>query len=308
MRKIFDLIITLSISLSLVSCVGDERDGEYITFTDSLGNNVALDEKPTRVAVLFSSFADMWILSGGEVSITVGESVERGFATPDVLLVDTGAGKHISTELLLSYEPDFVIYSADISAQLDAARILRDAGIAAAGFKVDNFRDYISALDIMTDITGNKDAYREYGVKIGEQISSLLTLAEEKNAKKILFVRASTSAKSTKAKRAEDHFVAAMLEELGSVNIADTAEILLDGLSIEHILVENPDIIFISTMGDESAVRAYFDSVLQSEVWGELDAVKQNRYYYLPKDLSQYKPNSDWYEAYLLLWEILYEN
>jgi iron complex transport system substrate-binding protein len=81
---------------------------------------------------------------------------------------------------------------------------------------------------------------------------------------------------------------------------------LLDGLSIEHILAENPDYIFISAMGNEDTVRAYFDTVLESPLWQELSAVKEDRYYYLPKELSQYKPNAEWYEAYLLLWEIIY--
>ena len=121
-------------------------------------------------------------------------------------------------------------------------------------------------------------------------------------------MRAATSAKSTKAKRAEDHFVAAMLRDLGCINIADSAEILLDGLSIEYILREDPDIIFISSMGDEAAVRAYFDSVLESDLWQELRAVREGSYHYLSKDFSQYKPNAEWYSAYLELWEILYEN
>ena len=43
--------------------------------------------------MLFSSFADVWETAGGRVDITVGESVERGFAPEDVLLVDDGAGK-----------------------------------------------------------------------------------------------------------------------------------------------------------------------------------------------------------------------
>lgn len=307
MRKALSFILSAILLLSLLSCNGGSGEGKYITFRDSVGATVALDKKPERVAVLFSSFADMWLTAGGEIAVTVGESVERGFVDSDVLLVDSGAGKHISVELLLSYEPDFVIYSADIPAQLNAASTLRGAGIAAAGFRVENFSDYLSVLDIMTDITGNKAAYEEYGVRVGERISALISAAADMPSRKILFVRAATSAKSTKAKRAEDHFIAAMLDELGCVNIADSAEILLDGLSIEHILREDPDVIFISAMGNEEAVRAYFDTVLSSELWGELGAVKNKNYFYLPKELSQYKPNSAWYEAYVALWEILYE-
>ena len=61
-------------------------------------------------------------------------------------------------------------------------------------------------------------------------------------------------------------------------------------------------------MGDEAAVRAYFDSVLDGDTWQELRAVREGSYYYLSKEFSQYKPNAEWYSAYLELWEILYEN
>ncbi|MCQ2433362.1 MAG: hypothetical protein MJ175_12230, partial [Clostridia bacterium] len=81
----------------------------------------AVTDTPKNTAVLFSSLAEAWETAGGVVSITVGESVERGFATQDTPLVDDGAGKAINTELLLSLEPDLVICSADLPAQVEAA-------------------------------------------------------------------------------------------------------------------------------------------------------------------------------------------
>jgi iron complex transport system substrate-binding protein len=184
MRKITAFFLAFALFLTLFSCSASERSSDYFSFYDALGNEVRLDEQPKRVAVLFSSFADMWLLAGGEIAITVGESVERGFASANTPLVDAGAGKHVSTELLFSYEPDFVIYSADIAVQVDAAKILRGAGIASAGFKVENFSDYLSVLDIMTSITERKDRYSEYGTQISEKIALLLSSAEQKSRRR----------------------------------------------------------------------------------------------------------------------------
>lgn len=301
----FFLIISLLI-MSVSSCTAPDTEGEYFEFCDSSGNTVALDTRPSRVAVLFSSFADMWQLAGGEVYVTVGESVERGICEESVLLVDAGAGKTVNTELLISYAPDLVICSRDIPAQSSAAELTRSLGIPTAEFHVESFSDYLHVLDIMTDITGNKDAYRTYGTELFEKITALKCGLPEAE-KRILFIRASQSAKSTKAKGKDDHFAAAMLEELGAHNIADDAPILLDGLSAEAILAEDPDIIFISTMGDEAGAKRYMDSLLSGSVYRELDAVKCGRCYYLPKDLFQFKPNASWYEAYLLLSELLYD-
>jgi len=290
------------------TAAGDAAE-PYITFTDDAGREISLAQVPRCTAVLFSSYAEIWTLAGGDVAVTVGETAERGIVSADTPLVDGGAGKTINTELLLSLEPDFVICSQDIAAQAECASLLYDAGIAAAAFSVESFDEYLSLLELFCTITGNGDAYDAWGTAQKAQIDALLSCAEVQTVTpRILFIRASTGAKSTKAKRADDHFAAAMLEELGCENIADAAPMLIDGLSIETILTENPDAIFISAMGAEDAVRAYMDGVLAEEAWQTLDAVRDGRVYYLDKSLFQYKPNARWYEAYLTLYRLVYGN
>ena len=310
MRRIIAfLLLTATVLLQLSACAVDTNIGEpYVRFTDDVGNDVALKCMPARVAVLFSSFADIWTIAGGEIAITVGETVERGFADADTLLVDSGAGKTINTELLISYAPDLVICSADVKAQTDAAELLRSVGIPAACFRVEAFNDYLRVLSVFTDITQNKAAYEKYGAETEKEINTLLAnLPKDITTPNILFIRAGSSARSTKAKNASQHFACAMLSELGAYNIADSAPILLDGLSIEEILRQNPEIIFITSMGDEEASRAYVTSLFTDSVWSTLGAVKNGRYYFLEKDLFQYKPNAKWLEAYKTLAEILYE-
>ena len=293
--------------LSACSAEKSSASNVYYSFTDDAGISITLPEKPQKVAVLFSSFADVWTLSGGEVSITVGESVERGLVPDTVLLVDSGAGKVIDHEILLSSEPDFIICSADIEAQAETADMMNQAGIPCAQFHVECFEDYLRMLDICTDITGDKEAYQINGEQVKTRIDKLLeTAGKQETEKRILFIRSGSGESSAKAKTADQHFAAEMLEELGVYNIADNAPVLLDGLSLEEILTEDPDLIFISTMGDEEAARAYMDSVLVSPAWQALHAVQTGNYFYLPKDLFQYKPNAHWDEAYSYLFEILY--
>ena len=307
------LFLTVLLSVFLLASCADKsaRDGEaapYYSFTDSVGNKVVLGQKPQNVAVLFSSFADVWQTAGGEIEITVGESIERGFAAEDTKLVDEGAGKSINTELLLSYEPDFILASADIEAQVKAAKQLSDAGIPTALFHVECFDDYLAMLKICTDITENADAYQTFGVDVKSEIDALMDERKDiplSEQPQILFIRAGSSYSSTKAKTAEDHFACQMLKELGTVNIAEKAPLLLDGLSLEEILLADPDYIFISTMGKEQAAKEYMNSVLEDETWQTLSTVRNGNYVYLPKDLFQFKPNARWAEAYRYLAALL---
>lgn len=303
MKKFLSVIL---IALMLFSCeTTHDFEETVISFTDAVGNTVTLSESPKKVAVLFSSFADIWVSAGGVVNITVYESVERGFADESAVLVDGGAGKSIDNETLIAAAPDLVIGSADIAAQLDTVRLCNNADIPAIALRAESFEDYLEVLKLFTMLTGKSENYEKHGKELQKEIT---TLTKFQCNDSILFIRAGSSARVTKAKVASDHFAAAMLKKLGTYNIAESAPVLLDGLSFEEILIQNPKHIFVSTMGDENAAIEYMESLLKNAEWAALDAVKHGNVHYLPKDLFQYKPNSRWDEAYSYLINILEGN
>lgn len=282
-----------------------ESSGEYFTFTDSEGEIVELSHKPQKTAVLFSSLAECWIEAGGEVYVTVGESVERGLVKEETELVDKGAGKTVDTEKLISLEPDFVICSADIASHRDVASALKKAKIPVAMLRMDTFEDYLTILRTLTKITGKTENYEQFGENAKSEIEKIISNGKRENNPKILFVRSGSSYSSAKAKKADDNFAAKILEDLGCINIADKAEVLLDNLSAEVILKENPQYIFVSVMGDYDNSKAYMQELLAKKEYASLDAVKNGRVYFLPKELFQYKPCGRWAESYRYISSIL---
>ena len=302
MRKVLCLLLCLL----LCGCAAPIQTGGY-TFTDSTGCAVRVAPNLKTVAVLLSSLADVWVTAGGNVDITVGESVERGFAADNAILVDDGAGKTVDLERLIASKPDLVIYSPDIAGQAECAETLRSAGIPAAGFRVDTFEDYLRVLKISTDILETPERYEAWGTALQSKIDAMRAQTRSRESQpKILFVRAGSSAKYTKAKTADNHFVCKMLADLGTVNIADKAPILLDGLSTEEIVLSDPDVILFTTMGDEAGGAAYMQSLLEDPVWQTLTAVRSGQVHQLPKELFQYKPNARWDEAYRYLIQLIY--
>lgn len=309
MKKYISLLLCVLTLFAIFGCaetVGEGGAESFYSFTDDSGRSINLKNQPEKVAVLFSSYAEMWILAGGEVKITVGESIERGFAPEGTPLVDAGAGKTIDREALLAAEPDFVIASADIAAQAELAAYLDTVGIPCVLFRVDCFADYEKAMTHLCAITGRADLFEQNVASVGAEIENLLAKVDKTAAPRILFVRCGSSYSATKAKVAAENFVCKMLEELGAVNIADAAPELSDGLALEAILAADPEVIFFSTMGNEQKSRAYMDSVLAGEAWQTLSAVREGRYVYLDKNLFQFKPNAKWSEAYKFLAEYLY--
>lgn len=316
MKRIILWILSL-LSLLFLLCACSDRGGKEplqqgdennntVVFTDDAQQKVCVSKNPEKVAVLFSSLAETVKLAGGKVDVTVGEAVERGFANESAVLVDDGAGKKIDAELLIAQKPDFVVGSYEIAAHRSVAELLSSAGIPTALFHMENFDDYSRIMEILCEVFDNEQSYTENVENVEKKIENALSKVPKTEKKSILFVRCASSAKATKAKTKKENFVCEMLDELNTYNIAESAPVLLDGLSIEEIIIQNPDYIFFSAMGDENSAREYMTSLLESEEWQTLDAVKNKKYVFLDKELFHFKPNNRWGEAYETLVNLLY--
>lgn len=286
----------------------EENTGDKYIFTDSTGAKVEVQKNPGKVAVLYASYADLWQLAGGKVSITIQGSVDRGFVKEDdVTIVGDSAGKTIDSEALIASQPDFVILTTDLSGQLELVDLLRKNNIPVAAMTEDSFEDYLNLLKIFTDITGDREAYETYGTGLEAEINDIKKKIQESDnvQPEVLLIRAySTGAKA----KVDDNFVGVMLKELGCDNIADHGNILLEELSTEAIVAENPKYVFVTTMGNDTdaAVKYMEDLIESSDAWQTIDAIKNNNYYVLSKELFHYKPNARWAEAYRELAKILY--
>ena len=308
MIKKFIKIIGLLICITILfcSCNNLALIDEYYSFVDDNNQTVTLYSKPQKVAVLLSSFAELWKISGGKIDITVNETIERGICKDNVLLVDDGAGKTINAELLASFKPDFIIGSIDIVGHKDAYNLLKNMGAPFCLMHVEDFNDYLKTLKIFCDINENEEAYKKYGEELKESIDALKESTKSKEQQKVMFIRSGSSEASFKAKSSAEHFAANMLTELGAINIADSAEILLDGLNHEEIIKQNPKYIFVSLMGNQEAAKKLVQKNLSKPEWQIIDAVKNNRVIFLEKELFQYKPNHRFFKAYNFLAKSLY--
>lgn len=261
-----------------------------------------------KTACLNSSLADLWQLAGGSVDITVEESVERGFASPEALLVDSASGRNINTELLVAAEPDLVIGSADTASHVRLSSFLDKAGIDMILVDMDSFDDFLSVFHTLTDITGRSDLYEKYGEGQKTAIEEIIANAAGYESKpRVLFVRAGSAFSYIKAKRTDDHFAAKIIEDLGAVNIADEYGMLTDSLSLEAVLESNADKILVVPQGDEDASIAYITDLFSQPGWRDVRAIENGSVYFLPKELFHFKPNGRWAEAYEMMEEVLYE-
>ena len=283
-----------------------QQETQAVTFTDDLGRQVTV-ENPQRVAVLIGSYADIWCLAGGKATLVAAAndawtSFDLGLGED---VANLGGVKETNLEVLLAAQPDLVLASSNTAAQVDLLPTLEQAGLNVAYFMVSNFDEYLHMLDICTQITGREDCYQQYGQALEEQVEQARQRADG-SLPKVLYVRATGS--SCKVKNSQDSVLGEMLADLDCINIADSQSSLLEQLSLEVILQEDPDFIFAVLQGSDptDAQRTLDETLLSNPAWQSLTAVKEGRFHVMDDQLYNLKPNARWGEAYEQLAQILY--
>ena len=309
-KRISALLLISAMLFSVTACKGTEENGNEntVTFTDALGREVIAEKKPERVAALLGSFADVWMLAGGTLCAAAEDAWEDfGLTLEDC--TDSGGAHSPSLELLISAEPSFVIASASTASNVEMQDSLEAMGITVAYFDVDNFDDYLHMLNICTDITERKDLYEQNGLAVKAKIDEIKAQYAASDIpeaeRKILLLRAASG--FVKAKGSSGTILGEMLCDMGCINIADSDTGLLENLSVEAVIRQEPYHIFAVTMGsDTDAAKQSLENLIkENPAWSTLAAVKEGRLYIMDKALFNLKPNDRWAESYEILYEKL---
>lgn len=297
---------TVTASVSTVESTSQAADAAAVTFIDDLDREVTVSS-PKRVAILLGSYADVWSLAGGKDTIAAAaDDAWRDFDLElDSSVANLGSLLEPSMETLIAAEPDFVIASSNTKADLELQDSLEELGIPVAYFGVNTFDEYLHMLDICTQITGQRDNYQTYGLDVQAQVDAAKAEVDG-SAPTVLFLRAGSN--GVKVKNSKNTVLGAMLADLGAVNIADSDTALLEDLSLEQIMADDPQYIFAVYQGSdqEAAQKVMEQTLTASPAWNSLTAVQEGRYYVMDKTLYHLKPTDRWGEAYQRLADILY--
>lgn len=289
--------------------VGEEGDQQItsVIIKDSEGKEIKLPKNP-RIVSLYGSYAQAYTLSGGTlVGVTEDAIEDQGLTLTENMTV-VGSVKEPNAELILSLAPDLVILSLDIAAQQNMRRQLEGAGLTLANYRMDTFADYAFMMEQFCKLTGREDLYHQNVTRVEAQIQSVketvLPHVTPTNKPKVLLIRAFSTGMKAKT---DDELAGVILKELGCHNIADDHPSMLEDLSIEQVILSDPDYIFVTTMGSESKALDFLNAqIAANPAWQGLAAVQKDRCEILPKALYHYKPNHRWGESYEYLAEILY--
>ncbi len=279
---------------------------EDVTFTDATGERVTIKKKPQRVVCLYNSYLDMWDSCGGTVIGRVEESEEKPVENAKSA-ESVGNASDPSLEKILSLKPDLVIMTTAYKVQKEMVSTLKQNNIPVIALDNDYKNDYYETVKLFTAVTDREDLYETQAEEVKNNVDEIIAKAPMDKNYSVLILFASAKSLSV---RDSNSMVGEMLKDLNTVNISDTEMETSDSktFSMEKILEEDPDFIFVLTMGtDIEKIKERLKSDAEyNPAWASLTAVKEGNYHILPKNLYMYKPNNKYAEAYEGLAKILY--
>ena len=279
---------------------------DTVSFIDGRGQEVTINKNPQRAVVLYNSFLEVWMDNGGSVvgklEPTVGQEIP-GVEDAEII----GKLGAISVEKIISVEPDLIILNSTQKSQLELIPSFEDVNIPVIAIDYVGLDDYLTMTRLFTALNGREDLFKSNALDIVEEIDNILSVIPEEQEHKILLIMA--SAKSVSA-RDSSSYVGMMLEDLNTINIADDSGGALStkNFSMEKILEEDPDFIFVQTTGSDmdATLDRLKEDAESNPAWASLSAVKNDRYIILPKDMYMFKANLRYAEAYENLATIIY--
>lgn len=281
-------------------------NGDSITFVDSRNKEVTIKKNPTKVVCAYNSYLDLWYKLGGKVIGRVEESDEKPvLESKDATIVGTPGNPNAET--IISLQPDLVILSNAFSTHVKLSTVLEESDVPVLCMEIDNKNDYMKLIRIYTALLEREDSYEKYATDIKSEIDNIISKVPQGEKPRVMLMMC--TAKGTKIKDSNS-INGEILKDLNAEIIGDN---IVKGkgavdFSMEVLLEENPDFIFVTEMGSdtEKIKRKRMEDLETSEVWSSLTAVKEGKYIILPKDLYTYKPNDRYLEAYEMIFQYLY--
>lgn len=294
--------IQLDKTISKIAVTGETDT--TVSFREYSGNIVELPKNPQRVIVCLNSIMDIWYMAGGKSLARVKGSINVPEEAIDLPIL--GGIRSLNSELIMELEPDLLIVSGS-DYQMEIRDFFEDDGVPGVTIQYSSYDDFRVILDLFTRLTENREQYEEELLPSHRQVQSIINQVPEGPPPTVCIIFSSTKYVKVETPNTVTGDYCA---KLGAENIYK--ETTIEGaarvsLSLEYILEQDPDYIFVTTMGDVEKCRARVDrDITSSDIWGDLTAVKNDRFIYLDKSFSVYKPNRAYPEAFKTMAEYLY--
>lgn len=306
MRTILTALL-IAATLALTACglpVADEERGSYASITDDNGRTVLFDKKPERIVVTSASFLEPLYAVGGSV---VGRPESKTKVPPEAKDVPRiGRVYQIDAEKIIALKPDLVILNKGMNEKL--IDTLNANYIKTLVLDMKSYEDVKREIGIFAALTGEKEKGEALVQKMDADIDAVRTsIPQEK--KRVAIIHSTGQGLSVQLDGSIAGSIAVML---GWENTAAGMPALDKNpdaapYSMETLVAQNPDIIFVTSMGEEAEIRASMEAMFaESPAWQSVGAIRDGRVYYLPQEMFLFSPGIEYPKAVQYMARLVY--
>ena len=302
MKKII-MVLLLLLQMIAVSGCGNQNTKEttvdsnaFLTITDDAGRKVVLKSKPERIVSLSPSFLGMIDAVGGKV---IGRASSKVGTIPESMkdAQEVGFTYNIDVERVVALKPDCVLA---LKGQHDKfISLLESNNIPVIEIDVRTYKEVQNALKLIGKVYGVQQKGEQAAAKLDNEISKISEKIP-KDEKKIVILHA--SAKNVTVEL-DGTIAGSAAKLLGFKNVAAGSSPLSGDpdktpYSLEELVKNDPELIFITSMGTDEAIENRLLSDVQSNpAWNSLKAVRENRIIFLPEQLFLINPGLQYPKA-----------
>ena len=258
-----------------------DNSAAFATIVDDLGREVTLPKKPERIVVTSASFLEPLHAVGGDV---VGRPDSK--STPDWAKDKTSIGRvyNVDLEKLLACAPDLVIANKGMNEKL--LQPLEINKIPCVVVDMKNYEEVKNEVRIFSQITGEKEKGDALIVSMDEKIKAVA----DRLPKKKLRVAILHSTAQGLSVQLDTSIAGSTAKMLGFENVASGMKALEGNpdaapYSIETLVEQNPEIIFVTSMGKIDEVkRGMEETISLNPAWQTIPAVKNGKMFYLSQE------------------------
>ena len=268
---------------------------EFATIIDDAGRTVTLTKKPERIVVTSASFLEPMHAVGGVIVGRPDSKNQMPSWAED--LPSIGAVYQIDMERLLACAPDLVIINKGMNEKL--LPVLEENKIPALVVELKTYDDFKRGLKMFSAISGDVQAGDKIIVDMDAEIKAIVENVHKKNLR--VAILHSTAQGLTV--QLDGSIAGSIVNMFGWENVASGMTPLEKNpdaapYSMETLAEQNPEIIFVTSMGDLDEIKAnMMKAIAENKAWQAIGAVKDNRLYFLPQDLFLLSPGLRYPEA-----------
>ena len=298
MRKLLlGSIALVMIVLALAGCgkttSSSSATTKELTFN---GQTYTVPKDPQKIAVLSNSVLSMlYAVDGKAISrVSTTDALPPEIEALPVL----GQTANINMEQLLGLNPDLVLGLENQHKKYESQ--LQSSKIPTVLINYDGIKDNVPLIKFLGALTNHEDKATTLANTYESNVNKVKDSVKAQQPARVAVLRATGKGVTAETDAA---ITASMVKDLGMTNVVSTH---LDKTttdktvpySLETLAADDPDIIFVVTMGKEEEItKAMKKAMTDNPAWANLKAVQNNRVVYLPSKLFLLNPGLQTPEA-----------